>query len=318
MYIQKAIHIVLLGCLALIATAQEIVQEGITYHLENDEALLYSSEECPSDVLVPETILYEGANYPVTTIMRGAFFRNPQLKHIVVPATVTTIGERAFYMCDSLQSVHIQGEIDILRQETFYGCSILEDVQISRLRELRDYVFASCSSLQKIELPSNLEIIGEGCFGECTRLKTVVLPEHLDKISNWAFAFTAIESIVIPQSVDKIGYGIFAGCSRLQHIEVAAGNRVYDSREGCNAIIETALNTLIASCESSTIAASVTHIATDAFAYSKRKEIDIPANVKVIEDSAFHGCQDLISARVNKHSKIHKQAFPKITKIIKK
>lgn len=53
---------------------------------------------------------------------------------------------------------------------------------------------------------------------------------------------------VIPEGTTTIGEDAFRGCSSLQSIVVAKGNSVYDSREGCNAIIETATNTLIVGC----------------------------------------------------------------------
>ena len=48
-------------------------------------------------------------------------------------------------------------------------------------------------------------------------------------------------------------------------IEVNSGNKVYDSRNNCNAIIETATNKLILGCKSTIIPNSVTSIGYYAF-----------------------------------------------------
>ena len=52
-------------------------------------------------------------------------------------------------------------------------------------------------------------------------------------------------SITIPASVNSLGGATFANCRNLEEINVDTRNSVYDSRLGCNAIIETATNTLV-------------------------------------------------------------------------
>ena len=71
---------------------------------------------------------------------------------------------------------------------------------------------------------------------------------------------TGLTSITIPNSVTSLGNGCFADCARLESIEVESGNTVYDSRENCNAIIETSSNTMIAGCKNTTIPNSVTYL----------------------------------------------------------
>ena len=76
-------------------------------------------------------------------------------------------------------------------------------------------------------------------------------------------------------------------------ITVAEGNTVYDSRDNCNAVIETATNTLVAGCPATTIPDSVTAIGPRAFATCiGMTEITIPASVTAIDDTAFADCED--------------------------
>ena len=72
-------------------------------------------------------------------------------------------------------------------------------------------------------------------------------------------------SVTIPNSVTSIRQGAFGSCSGLTSIKVESGNSVYDSRENCNAIIETATNTLISGCKNTIIPNSVTSIGDEAF-----------------------------------------------------
>ena len=80
----------------------------------------------------------------------------------------------------------------------------------------------------------------------------------------------------------------FFGCNDLKSIIVENGNPVYDSRDNCNAIIETATNTLSFGCYNTAIPNTVTTIGDYAFCgYTSLKSIDIPNSITSIGDYAF-------------------------------
>ena len=111
---------------------------------------------------------------------------------------------------------------------------------------------------------------------------------------------SGLTSITIPNSVTSIGVNAFQSCSGLASISVEAGNTVYDSRNNCNAIIETASNTLVAGCKNTVIPNSVTSIGLSAFfGCSGLTSIIIPKNVTSIGGFAFSGCSGLTSVTVN-------------------
>ena len=80
---------------------------------------------------------------------------------------------------------------------------------------------------------------------------------------------------------------------------VAPNNPKYDSRDNCNAIIESESNTLIAGCMNSTIPYSVTSIGYSAFYdCSSLTSVEIPNSVTSIERDAFLGCSSLTSVEI--------------------
>lgn len=132
----------------------------------------------------------------------------------------------------------------------------------------------------------------------------IVVPETVEKydgmsytvnaISSSAFYNTDITSIIIPQTVTNIYDFSFHHCDSLMSITIKEGNTVYDSRNQCNAIIETASNKLLSGCRTTTIPYGVSIISNGAFWDVKGlSSITIPNSVVEIENAAFNGCSDL-------------------------
>ena len=119
-------------------------------------------------------------------------------------------------------------------------------------------------------------------------------------IGNAAFSGCGgLTSVTIPNSVTFIGDVTFSNCSSLSSIKVASGNSTYDSRGNCNAIIETATNTLVVGCKNSIVLNSITSIGNSAFSYcTGLTSITIPNSVTSIGDSAFQGCSDLVTITI--------------------
>ena len=119
--------------------------------------------------------------------------------------------------------------------------------------------------------------LGENCFSGC-----------------WG-----LTSITIPNSVTRIGEYCFSSCGGLESIVVESGNTVYDSRENCNAIIETATNTMLSGCRNTTIPNSVTSLGDGCFWFcSGLTSITIPNSVTSLGEYCFSDCSGLTSITI--------------------
>ena len=155
--------------------------------------------------------------------------------------------------------------------------------------------FNDRSKINKVVIEYGVTSIGSRVFHLCLRLTSITIPNSVTSIGDYAFKNCNITSITIPNSVTSIGEKVFMDNLRLTSIIVEKDNPKYDSRDNCNAIIETKSNTLIAGCKNTVIPSSVTSIGGYAFFGSELTSITIPNSVKSIGDYAFGGCSDLTS-----------------------
>ena len=151
------------------------------------------------------------------------------------------------------------------------------------------------SDITSVSLPDGLESIGQSAFYQCTALTSITIPSSVTSIHYMAFSqCTGLTSIHIPANVESILFYAFYGCSGLTSMTVDPLNTHFDSRNDCNAIIETSTNKLIAGCRNTSIPNTVTTIGTGAFAEQNNiTTFTIPSSVTNIESGAFYGCTNL-------------------------
>jgi hypothetical protein len=189
---------------------------------------------------------------------------------------VTEIGFNAFNGCSNLKTVKLSANITSLNQGIFTECSSLESVIIPNgVKSIGKFAFEGCSSLGSINLPETLEEIGEQAFFGCSSLKQLFIPKNFVRFGKdenntyWSFIY---------------------GCTSLTSIVVDKDNHVFDSRDNCNAIIETACNTLVAGCITTTIPEGIITIGSWAFGgFKDLTSISLPNSLNRIEQAAFNG-----------------------------
>ena len=164
-----------------------------------------------------------------------------------------------------------------------------------RVTSIGNEAFVECVYLTVVNIPESVTYIGEDAFGECKSLISANIPKSVTYIGEEAFRkCLKLTNIFIPENVTYIGEKAFSGCSGLISIKVSEGNAKYDSRNNCNAIIETESNTLIYGCQNTIIPNNVTSIGKEAFSYCEGlTSITIPSSVNKIGERAFYKCVNL-------------------------
>ena len=269
---------------------------GVLFDKEITSLITYPIGKSDSEYTIPGT---------VTRIEEDAFANCEHLTTVIIPNSVTTIEVFAFGHCTGLTSIKIPDSVEWLGMEAFRYCSNLESVTIGNgLTILEDGVFEDCISLTSIQIPNSITKITGGVFAGCTGLTSLEIPNSVTEIG-WLIlnGCSNLKSLVIGSGVEYISELAFSGCNGLVSIVVDSENKIYDSRDNCNAIIETESNTLIYCCNNITIPPSVTKIGSYAFFEKKITNISIPNGVTSLGFLAFAECSELASLVISESVK---------------
>ena len=224
---------------------------------------------------------------------KSFYINDQEVKDLVIPNEVDSIHDYAFENCQSITSLTIGDGVKYVGTEAFSGCFSLKDVKMGKnIVDIGKQAFLSCTSLTVINIPTSVKTIGYQAFSHCTSLTEVEIPNGVTTIGHMAFNMCgSIVSVSLPKSLTSLGRIVFYECNSISKITVEEGNAKYDSRGNCNAVIETATNTLLVGSASTIIPEGIISIETAAFrGLQALTSINIPNSVTNIGEDAFYGC----------------------------
>ena len=330
----KFLLALLISMLGVKASAHDIAvknADGVTiyyvYNNNNTElAVSYRgsfgsnySNEYAGNVVIPESVTYNGTTYPVTSIGDYAFYECSGLTSITIPNSVTSIGNYTFQYCSGLTSITIPNSVTSIDEGAFSNCIGLTEVNYNAtncttMGSSGYPVFYGCSSLSTVNIGDNVQNIPSYAFYGCSGLTNITIPNSVTSIGYYAFhntswydnqpdglvyagkvAYTykgtmpSNTDIVLKEGTSEISDYAFSGCSGLTSITIpnsvtSIGGSAFSSCSGLTSI---------------TIPNSVTSIGSWAFyGCSGLTSVTIPNSVTSIGWSAFYNCSSLTSINI--------------------
>ena len=257
------------------------------------------------ELVIPETVLHNGETYTVTAIGELAFYNCDRVTSLEIPGSVTFIPGSAFAYCNGLEQITVA--LDNTTYDSRENCNAIIHTSTNKL----------VKGCKNTVIPNTVTSLDEGCFWACD-ISSIVIPNSVISIGNNAFEYCNVTAIEIPNSVISIGDmafycstlttvsigsslssmvgNPFANCNNLAQITVSLDNTTYDSRENCNAIIETSNNKLVVGCKNTVIPNTVTSIGYCAFYNCQGlTSVVIPSSVTTLDEAAFVFCSALTS-----------------------
>ena len=215
-------------CLFAITAFAAVEINGIWYNLNGSNATASvtndNATKCTlTDVVIPETVEYEGATYTVTTIdyhafsgSQGGWGKNQTVKTMVIPATVTSIGSHFLRECKSIERVIVNASDTSLDNAEFYLCTSLKYVDMSNSKITTfgntGHNFFGCSSLEEILLPPQLEKISSKAFEGCRSLTSFIMPDTVTRLEGRALhACSNIKTLKLSANLEYIGSNCIQG-----------------------------------------------------------------------------------------------------------
>ena len=279
-------------CLAVLCSVVANAQfdyEGITYKVSGTTVIIQKPSAAigtyKGDLVIPETVPYNGKDYTVASAVAGAFKGNEEITSIQLPNSINKFIKGQFSKCTNLKKVNIPTGVT-----SFVG-----------------NVFEYCSSLEEIVIPDNITTINSAQFNGCTGLKKIIFEGtseiEVDANSGLQYKYTAgsgdaavtyvstLEEVVINRPMKSVqpANNPWRGNTSIKKVTFGGNcTAVYSNMfENCSALTDI------------TIPETVTSIAANAFAGTGIASLDLHGGIATVSSSAFQNCKSLTTVKLN-------------------
>ncbi|MBO6051218.1 MAG: leucine-rich repeat protein [Bacteroidales bacterium] len=287
--------------------------QTLYYNIVNGEAqLTYPSvsngynNSLPGQLIIPDSVSYQGNIYPVTSMVNSVFYNCSALTSLIIPNTVRSIGTGAFSMCMGLTSITLPDSLNSISANMFSNCSSIESILIpNTVTSIGACAFSQCSALTHITIPNSVTSIGAIAFSDCSSMASITLPDSITAIQyNTFYECRSLSRIVIPNSVTSIGETAFQRCISLDSVIIPNSITTIEAGafSSCLSLTSVVLPDSVISINNSafynctsltgiTFPATLTSIGNSAFYNcSSLANVIFPDSLTFIGDNAFYNC----------------------------
>ena len=271
------------------------------------------------DIVVPRSVVYNEQELPISGMQPECFMNNKDIRtvrlydnikeippyafcgcsllSIELPEGLETIKKYAFMSTHNLNEVKLPQSLEVIEEGAFYGSGISSILLPDSIQTIEGQAFAS-SNIVEFSFHCKDHTLNNNVFRFCKQLRSMIIEEGTTIVHQNFGGCSSLESLYIPASVEQLSYfaqdGPNKGGNYLTSVKVDPRNKRYDSRDNCNAIIETETNTLLFACPTTVLPREIRSIASYAFSSERQTEIPpIPNSVEYVHERALN-CLDEI------------------------
>lgn len=220
----------------------------------DEQWLSMGVQQYTGDIIIPESVTYDGITYPVATIGYKAFAQCDDLISITIPPSVKEISSQAFWRSYNLIAVHISDlrawceinfsesnpleyahnlylnnqkmtevtvpeGITAIRPNAFHGGNFSALTMPETVTSIGSSAFNSCENLSNIVMSPNIETIGIFAFDYCKSLEEIEIPEKVEELERMTFFHCEnLKKVKLPEGFRNIGVQAFSDCYSLEDI----------------------------------------------------------------------------------------------------
>lgn len=221
----------------------------------------------------------------ITRILEGAFMYNHTIESVVIPNTVKEIGYNSFYDCINLKKVTIPKSVIKMGAPSFRNTPWFNKLKRkNNLIIINKIVVDGSKAKGKVIIPDGIVTIADNAFSNNEKITSITFPKSLKYIMRDAFVGAEnLKTVNYKGTIEELNLYSFGGTAYHKNLmkqeEVVIENNFVISGYGCSGEV--------------VLPETITGIAVNAFSNSKIKKVVIPDSIVEIPEYSFESCKEL-------------------------